>query len=538
MAKKQKDELDLILNDKDNLLFLGGLATASAVSGGGQAAGMMSGMINPNTRGVGAASGALKGAEMGSMLGPLGMAAGAAIGGITGLISGGKMADQAREDEFNNDIKQRNKMLGIKANGGYIVPIGVSPNLQTQYAEGGQLTEFNTGGSHEENPINGIPQGMDQNGIPNKVEQGETKWQDYIFSDRLLLDDNTVNSLNLPRSMKGKTFAEASKRMAKSHKERPNDPISRDTVKDHMSRLMMANDKARMMEESSLMAKGGRLYKDGSKLLVGNKIYDTNNPSSEPTLALRYGNNFYNPQTNKIESNKPDTKLINPLSIKSQNTPNDSSKSEFNFFGDSKNLRYAPIAFDALASTGLFGKTPNPETITPTLIQQPGQLTAPKIDEMQMRNQVDSAYQSSLNGQTESAGGSASALRSNLNALSNDYMSGIGKAYVDANNANNASKMQADQFNLQMQGNVASQNAQLINRADMYNNSLINQAKDKNYENRMSYLGKAAEGLGDIGYENRMAELMPKLYGYDQYGNYNPTLKACGGRLRLKKHKK
>ena len=44
--------------------------------------------------------------------------------------------------------------------------------------------EFKNGGSHEENPFGGIPQGYNENGELNLVEQGETKWKDYIFSDR------------------------------------------------------------------------------------------------------------------------------------------------------------------------------------------------------------------------------------------------------------------------------------------------------------------------------------------------------------------
>lgn len=50
------------------------------------------------------------------------------------------------------------------------------------------VTLFENGGSHEQNPIGGIPQGIGANGKPNLVEEGETKWNDYIFSNSFSLD--------------------------------------------------------------------------------------------------------------------------------------------------------------------------------------------------------------------------------------------------------------------------------------------------------------------------------------------------------------
>lgn len=513
-----------------NLYFLGGLTGATAMSGGADIAGKVSDIIPTTTKGGGAASGALKGASMGSALGPYGMAAGAVIGGVAGFIGAENAQNKQAFSNSINSMKERNQMLGIKANGGYIVPLGVSPNMTSQYEGGGMLTEFNNGGTHEESPYQGIPQGVAPDGQANKVEEGETKWQDYIFSDRLLLDKNTVEQHNLPKSMIGKTFAEASKKMSKLYKERPNDPISRNTQKDYMQHLMMANDESRAFEESSLMSGGGHLLRGGG---TGRTYYDAN---SNELLASRSGNTFFKPGLQQpINTGLEISKLIKKAAdIKSQNEPKDS------FFKDPKNLRYAPIAFDALAATGLFGKSPMPGQYSPTLIQQQGSLTPAQIDEMQMQNAVDSAYQTGAAGLAEASGGSGAALRANLSGLNADYMSGVGKSYIDVNKANNAAKMTADQFNLGMSANTASQNAQAMNQAGMYNNQMLNAVKSKRYEDYMSYLGKGAEGLGDIGYEQRMSEIMPKIYGYDQYGNYMPSLnkKACGGRIRLKNNNK
>lgn len=426
-----------------------------------------------------------------------------------------------------------------KAMGGYILPSGVSSNMATEYSGGGFLNEFNTGGSHESNPQNGIPQGIAEDGQPNKVEEGETKYQDYIFSDRLKLDEQAVNEHNLPKSMINKTFADASKKIAKLHKERPNDPITRDTMRSKMDHLMMANDEIREYEQSSMMAMGGRLY-DGLSQKTG-KLKLTI-PSVQIDDPMYYEGNM-----NLIDPIKPTLGIQNTLQLEKKLTDkvkdNSNALAESNtstgFLRDQKNLRYAPIAFDALAATGLFGKSPKPETYSPTLIKQQGSLTAPRVNEEAMRAKIDAAYQNQIRGMAGASGGSGAALRSGLTGLSDDYMSAVGQGFLGAETANNQAQMQVDQYNLGTSQNVASQNAQMQNQAGLYNNQMINQNNALNYDNKMSYLGKGAEGLGDIGYEARNAEILPRLFGYNQYGEYRPlNAKACGGRLRMIRRKK
>ena len=115
------------------------------------------------------------------------------------------------------------------------------------YAAGGpmdQLTEFTEGGTHEENPIGGIPQGTSPNGQMNLVEQGETKLnnQNYIFSDQLKMDAVTVAEFNLPKSFVGKTFAEASKKMDKPNSRRENDTIEMADTERSLAKLKEAQE--------------------------------------------------------------------------------------------------------------------------------------------------------------------------------------------------------------------------------------------------------------------------------------------------------
>jgi hypothetical protein len=126
------------------------------------------------------------------------------------------------------------------------------------FAEGGNmepLTEFNTGGTHEQNPLGGIPQGMAPDGQPNLVEQGETKLnsENYIFSDRLKLDKQTVEEFNLPKTYVGKTFAEASKKADRPDSRRENDSIEMAAKERELNTLMEAQEAFKAKEVAKKM---------------------------------------------------------------------------------------------------------------------------------------------------------------------------------------------------------------------------------------------------------------------------------------------
>jgi hypothetical protein len=116
-----------------------------------------------------------------------------------------------------------------------------------QFAEGGNLdplTTFDEGGKHSENPLGGIPQGQNAQGGMNLVEEGETKLnsKDYIFSDTLKVDKDTVAEFNLPKTMIGKTFADASKKMNRPDSRRINDSIEEKAKERDLNALMEAQE--------------------------------------------------------------------------------------------------------------------------------------------------------------------------------------------------------------------------------------------------------------------------------------------------------
>lgn len=124
------------------------------------------------------------------------------------------------------------------------------------------LIIIGNGGTHEENPMEGVPMGVDEQGVPNLVEEGEVIFNDYVFSDRMNVPNSMRSSLSLSKG-KNLTFAKAAKKLSKEAEERPNDPISRRGLLDSMSKLQQVQESLRQQdqeENSSIQyAHGGRM---------------------------------------------------------------------------------------------------------------------------------------------------------------------------------------------------------------------------------------------------------------------------------------
>ena len=75
--------------------------------------------------------------------------------------------------------------------------------------------------------MGGVIIGVDPEGTPNMVEEGEVKWNDYIFSNRLKPNEKDLQLLEMNKKWKDKSFAKLAKSLNKESDERPNDPISK-----------------------------------------------------------------------------------------------------------------------------------------------------------------------------------------------------------------------------------------------------------------------------------------------------------------------
>lgn len=127
------------------------------------------------------------------------------------------------------------------------------------YKDGGLLTQFNTGGKHEENPLGGIPQGPQA-----LVEEGETRNGDYIFSDSLFLDDNIIKKFNLGGLAKpGMSIADYTKAVNAPLEERPFDKVEKGSAQRLINQAKLANEYMRL---------GGKMKKSKDVYVTGGKI--------------------------------------------------------------------------------------------------------------------------------------------------------------------------------------------------------------------------------------------------------------------------
>ena len=126
------------------------------------------------------------------------------------------------------------------------------------------VTFINSGGTHEQNPFEGVPIGIAPDGQPNLVEEGEVLYNDYVFSNRLHPTDKELKESNLPKKYKGHTFALIAEDMSKESAERPNDPISKRGLEASLGKLASLQEEQRMKKgkigTQQMMACGGRKF--------------------------------------------------------------------------------------------------------------------------------------------------------------------------------------------------------------------------------------------------------------------------------------
>lgn len=114
------------------------------------------------------------------------------------------------------------------------------------------VTVVGEGGSHEENPLTGVPMGVAPDGQPNLVEEGEVIFNDYVFSNRLHPSEELLKSVNLPSKYKDNTFASIAEKINKEPKERPYDPIAKRGLLANMSKLMQAQEEVKAIKEAKI----------------------------------------------------------------------------------------------------------------------------------------------------------------------------------------------------------------------------------------------------------------------------------------------
>lgn len=397
-----------------------------------------------------------------------------------------------------------------------------------------EVTQINSGGLHSTNPFEGVQMGVDPNGIPNLVEEGEVIYNDYVFSNRMVVPEDFRKKYKI----RGKTYAEAAKQKSKASSEMPNDPITKRGLDAFMSALSESQEEERIKEDmnNNKYAKGGK-------------------------LGIRYDGP--GSQSNYIEF---DT-LLPPINaeeefgdkIDSPVTVNRSYRKRPTY------MRYAPIVGSAIASIGdIFTKPDYTEAdsildidLSPSLVSAAPisqKLSYTPFDRDFYINKLNSNSAATRRAVQNSYGNNRAAALTGILAADYNYGNQLGDLARQAEEYNQSLKervsgfnRQTDMFNSQQSLQAQSTNAQ--SRNSMKNLRLsraeavarMKQAiKDQDYARRSTNITSLLQGLGDLGWENEQANWLDRLakdgvLKLNTRGEYTGGTKAKGGKLKKKR---
>lgn len=398
------------------------------------------------------------------------------------------------------------------------------------------VTFIDEGGSHEENPYQGIQIGVDPEGAPNLVEQGEVVYDDYVFSDRMEIPDDIRKEYKL----RGKTFAKAAKSAQRESEERPNDPLSTKGLQAAMERIATAQEEARERKEA---------HREGNEY---------------PSM-FAYGG----------DTNPYGLALEDPMSVEELEAlmAQSGETGEIAPEGNNNNkrqtwTRYAPIIGSGLASLSDLFSRPDysgADLISGVDLGAEAAGYAPIGNYLSYRpldrdfyiNKMNQQAAATRRGLMNTSGGNR--LNAQAGILAADYNYG--------QNMGNLAR-QAEEYNQQLRERVEAFNrgTNMFNtetglKASMFNAESRNAAKrarlgqattaaqmrqaikDQDAARRSANITNFLQGLGDMGWENEQANWLDTLaksgvLKMNTRGEYTGgTKKAKGGKVRTKKKK-
>lgn len=469
---------------------------------------------------------------------------------------GGKVTEECIRRGKNSSNPTTRKRAIFAANARHWNAFGGWLNTQGGDFTNG-VTFIDEGGSHEENPYQGIQIGVDPEGAPNLVEQGEVVYDDYVFSNRMEIPDDIRKEYKL----RGKTFAKAAKSAQRESEERPNDPLSTKGLQAAMERIAEAQEEVRNRErikniKSNRFDKGGPI---NPAPIFTNPYLENSELPNEIGGFTAYGTTFGNaPMTkeelNNFEKNRRDY-------MKSLDNEERGRKRQ-------TWTRYAPIIGSGLASlSDLFSR---PDYGSADMIGGVGlgaeaagyapignYLSYRPLDRDFYINKMNQQAAATRRGLMNTSGGNR--LNAQAGILAADYNYG--------QNMGNLAR-QAEEYNQQLRERVEAFNrgTNMFNtetglKASMFNAESRNAAKrarlgqattaaqmrqaikDQDAARRSANITNFLQGLGDMGWENEQANWLDTLaksgvLKMNTRGEYTGgTKKAKGGKVRTKKKK-
>ena len=432
--------------------------------------------------------------------------------GSDGIFSN-KASNLAKALNSKIDLANKRAYMGLFNTAANISKNNALSALASSYALGGQLshggifddafTTIDSGGTHETNPNNGVPIGVDSSGIPNLVEEGEVIWNDYVFSNRLKVPNKVKKKYGLKDNS---TFAEAIKKFTKESEELPHDPITRRGMNAIASELAGVQEGERAKKNNSNI---GNMFEEGGfverlkEIAADKKLLQKVNfyPASATDLldAKRYSST---PVTMKTLNPKlPDPIKQDPL-------------------------RYVPIAASSAAVLNDFlgGNKPDYSNLSTyenaikrsyrpiTARRVNSYLTYKPFDVERPINALNASTAASRRAILDNSGGNRATALTGLFALDRGYNNSIGDLYDKAFATNLANKAKVEEYNRA----TDTYNNDQATKADMFNTELLGKqasmygqlasAKQRILEanrlERMNNLTNFITNLSNLGREN------------------------------------
>ena len=417
------------------------------------------------------------------------------------------------------------------------------------------VTFIDEGGSHEENPYQGIQIGVDPEGAPNLVEQGEVVYDDYVFSDRMEIPDDIRKEYKL----RGKTFAKAAKSAQRESEERPNDPLSTRGLQAAMERIAEAQEEVRNRKrirniKSNRFDKGGPI---NPAPIFTNPYLENSELPNEIGGFTAYGTTFGNAPMTKEELNN------------SEKNRRDYMKSLDNEERGRKRqtwTRYAPIIGSGLASlSDLFSKPDygSADMIGGVDLGAEAVGYAPIGNYLSYRpldrdfyiNKMNQQAAATRRGLMNTSGGNRLNAQAGILAADYNYGQSIGDLARQAEEYNQQLRERVEAFNR----GTNMFNTETGLKASMFNAESRNAAKrarlgqattaakmrqaikDQDAARRSANITNFLQGLGDLGWENEQrnwADTLAKsgVFKINTRGEYTGgTKRAKGGKLKRKR---
>lgn len=518
------------------------------------------------------AQGAKNGLSVG---GPWGALAGGILGGVVNL--GTATSHAAERDAMNMNIDYTNKLKAATMNNniGSVNSLNNYLNKANVAAMGGQFTdgisEFDAGGTHEQNPKGGIQVGVGSNGLPNTVEEGEVRddKNNYIYSNRLIATIEDLESVFIPKKYANKSFADIAKLLSKELQDRPNDGPSRKSNEIMLERLRNAQELKKSEIQKDIIVSMAKKYKVDPKEIEsvlseskgqqnqfaygGNEDYPFRvlpkegygDPANTTTFISNPHNYAYNnsmdiiskPPTNDEEAfltfeDIPNNLTFTPgvIPTKKEIISNNSSKEGFNSIDA---MMKSPIIGNLLTLGANMAKGKDytfadkimsikPKTMAPALIND--YMSYDPVDSVFNQNQIKSIAAGTRSKLKDSAGGNAAIERASMLGADSNLFEALGKSMLMDNQTNLERKRLASEFNK----NTNQINADSINRANssnleasiqndqlMYNALLLKQKIKDEYEAAISQnLTGLFDNISNVGRNTFNNNMLAGIFGY------------------------